>query len=138
MHHVNFRPTIDGEAIREPRALRFLGAHANKNPKFRKHITEVKSQCANCIHMLQSLAGSSWSEERRTILHLYKAIVRPIIDCCSFVYQFSLTNSQSKKIESIQNVCIRIAAQPEPWRRGGGISPGRAPWSRGPLPKNEN
>ena len=60
-----------------------------------------------CINALQSLAYQPFGGDRKTILHLYKAILWPIIKYCSFVYHGRVKNSQNKKIESIQNACIR-------------------------------
>ena len=60
-------------------------------------------------NILRSLAGTTLGGDKKTILQLYQAIVRPIIEYCSFVHHGSLTNLQNKKIEAIQNACIRTA-----------------------------
>ena len=81
----------------------------DRNINFIKHLTELNSKCENRTNVLRSRASTTWGGDRRTILQLYKAIVRPFIEYFSFVYHGSLTNSHNKKTESIQNACIRTA-----------------------------
>ena len=100
-HHFNYRLTIDGEAIKEAKEFEFLGIILDKSLSFNKRITDLKSKCAKRTNLLRSLAGTTWGGDRKTILQLYQAIIRPIIEYCSFVYHGSLTITQNQKIESI-------------------------------------
>ena len=108
-YQFNYRLTIDGEAIKEAKDFKFLGVTLDKSLTFNKHITELKSKCAKRTNLLRSLAGTTWGGDRKTILQLYQAIIRPIIEYCSLVYHGSLTTTQNETIEIIQNKCIRAA-----------------------------
>ena len=101
-HHFNYRLTIDGKAVKEAKSFKFLGVLLDKYLTFNKHIADLKRKCARRTNILRSLAGTTWGG-----LHLYQAIVRPIIKYCGLVYHGSLTRAQNKHIEGIQNACIR-------------------------------
>ena len=107
--HTDTRLTINGKAVKEADDFKFLGVRLDRNLTFTKHIKDIKAKCAKRTNILRALTGTDWGGDRKTILQLYTAIIRPIIEYCSIAYHGSLTEGQITQIEAIQNTCIRIA-----------------------------
>lgn len=108
---------IDGKAVNETADYKFLGVHLDKHLTFSKHIKAMKLKCAKRTNILRALAGTNWGGDRKTLLQIYIAIIRPIIEYCSIAYHGSLTDTQHKQVEAIQNTCIRIATGALPGTR---------------------
>ena len=106
---INTRLFLNGQMIEEVKDFKFLGVHLDRNLTFAKHLKNIKNKCAKRTNILRALAGTDWGGDRKTILQLYTAIIRPIIEYCSIAYHGGLTESQNRQIEAIQNSCIRIA-----------------------------
>ena len=66
----------------------------------------MKAKCAKCTNILRALAGTDWGGDRKAILQLYTAIIRPIIEYCSIAYHGELTDLQNSQIEAIQNAAV--------------------------------
>ena len=107
--HTDTRLTINGKAVKEASDFKFLGVRLDRNLTFTKHIKDMKAKCAKRTNILRALTGTDWGGDRKTILQLYTAIIRPIIEYCSIAYHGSLSDSQTAQIEAIQNTCLRIA-----------------------------
>ena len=101
--------SISGQAVNRVKDFKFLGVRLDQHLTFNQHIKDIKHKCAKRINILRALTGTDWGGDRKTILQLYTAIIRPIIEYCSIAYNGGLTNTQHKQIEAIQNTCIRIA-----------------------------
>ena len=105
----NTRLFIDGKPVQEVKDFKFLGVLLDSHLTFTKHIQEMKAKCAKRTNILRALAGTDWGGDRKTILQLYTAIIRPIIEYCSIAYHGELTDSQNSQIEAIQNAAVRTA-----------------------------
>ena len=53
--------------------------------------------------------GSNWRMSKDTLLSLYRALIRPIIEYRMEIY-FNCSDSTLKQIETIQHECLRIRA----------------------------
>jgi len=73
-----------------------------------KHIEKVIDSCKVKMNLLRSLTGQQWGACKRSLLQIYKTLIRPKLE-----YGMELLHTASrkawKKLEVIQNTCLRIA-----------------------------
>ena len=108
LHHPT-KLLINAKPIKDVKEFKFLGVHLDIKLTFANHIQHMKNKCAKRTNLLRALAGTDWGGDRKTIIQLYTAIIRPIIEYCSIAYHGALTESLNSQIEAIQNASIRVA-----------------------------
>ena len=85
-----------------------LGLTLDRRLTFNAHIADLKQRCSRRINILKCIAGREWGADRRTLLHLYTTLIRPILDFNAFLFG-NISQTQSNKLESIQNSALRVA-----------------------------
>ena len=75
---------------------------------FKLHFSEVSNRCHSRLNLLKCLRGTDWGASPETLLHLYKQVVRPIIDYGSISF-IAARKTQKSRLQRIQNQAIRIA-----------------------------
>ena len=73
-----------------------------------KHTQHIKAKCSKRLNLFRCIAGTEYGADRKTLLHLYKALVLPIIEYGAIVYAGASDNTL-KKVDTIQNSFLRIA-----------------------------
>jgi len=90
------------------RSFKYLGVVLDDNLSFTLHAKHVCSRANKRISILKHLAGSPYGATQQTLLHYYKACIRPILEYGSIAMSIACP-SAIKRIESIQNTALRIA-----------------------------
>ena len=75
---------------------------------WRPHILGLVEDCAKRLNLMRCCAGSSWGGDRKTLLLLYKSLIRSKIDYGSQAYG-SACKTLLSKLEVVQNAALRIA-----------------------------
>ena len=75
---------------------------------WRPHILGLVEDCRKRLNLMRCCAGSSWGGDRKTLLLLYKSLIRSKIDYGSQAYG-SACKSLLSKLEVVQNTALRIA-----------------------------
>ena len=88
--------------------VKFLGLTFDKSLKWGPHITELKAKAGRAANLLRIVTNTKWGADTRTSLLLYKMCIRPILDYGAIIYM-PAAKSNLKKLETIQNQCLRIA-----------------------------
>ena len=60
-------------------------------------------------NILKALAGTSWGQQKKTLLMTYKAVGRSIINYAAPVWSPNLHDTNYRKIQYTQNEALRIA-----------------------------
>ena len=97
-----------GESLVVEKQAKFLGLIFDEKLTWNKHIEYLLTKCRKRINILKVLAGTSWGANKESVLLLYKTIILSCLDYGSEAYD-TATNSKLKKLEVIQNQCLRIA-----------------------------
>ena len=63
-----------------------LGLTLDRRLTFNAHIADLKQRCSRRINILKCIAGREWGADRRTLLHLYTTLIRPILDFNAFLF----------------------------------------------------
>ena len=83
-----------------------MGVYVDSNLSWKKHIEYVTTKTAKRLYFLKVLKRSGLPREH--LLHYYTAVIRPVLEYCSCVWDHNLTNELSLQIETFQKRAIRI------------------------------
>lgn len=86
----------------------FLGFHFNFNLSPKKHIEMITSKCKKLINVVKVIRGVWWGADPRTLLNVYKGLIRPVLDYCCFLYNEG-TQADLLKLDRIQYMAIRMS-----------------------------
>ena len=70
---------------------------------FHKHCNYVSDRIDKRNNMLKALAGSSWGQEKETLLLTYNALGKSIASYAAPVWSTNASDSSFKKIQTVQN-----------------------------------
>ena len=74
---------------------------------FHKHCNYVPDRIDKRNNMLKALAGSSWGQEKETLLLTYNALGKSIASYAALVWSTNARDSSFKKIQTAQNAALR-------------------------------
>ena len=93
---------VAGSVIPVEKEAKCLGILFDENLSFIPHIKYVKTKCLKALDLIKVVAHSDWGADRRTIMTLYKSLVRSKLDYGSVVYG-SARKSYVKLLETIHH-----------------------------------
>ena len=76
---------------------------------FHKNCNYVTDRIDKRNNMLKVLAGSSWGQDKETLLLTYNALGKSIASYAAPVWSTNTSNSSFKKIQTAQNAALRTA-----------------------------
>ena len=76
---------------------------------FHKHCNHVTDRIDKRNNMLKSLAGSSWGQEKNTLLLTYNALGKSIASYAAPVWSTNASDSSFKKIQTAHNAALKTA-----------------------------
>ena len=99
---------IEQSTIQPQDSTRYLGVILDKKLSWRNHLQHIEPKCAHRIHLLRFLSRTAKNPNTKTMLNIYKAIVRPIL---TYGFPLLLTASDKtwERMQIIQNKAIRAA-----------------------------
>lgn len=87
-------------------------------PIWKCHRGKVVSKCEKVINILRSLSGSDWGAERDTLLLIYRAMIRSILDYGCVVFGSAakslLCNSDRVQAKALRVCCGAFRTTPIP------------------------
>ena len=89
-----------------PKDIRCLPRHL---PIIQQHSGYVAERVSNRNNILKALAGTSWGQQKETLLMTYKAVGRSIINYAAPVWSTNLRDTNYRSIQYTQNEALRIA-----------------------------
>ena len=86
---------------------KFLGLIFDSKLKWYHHIAYIADKCKSRLQLMRSVAGNSWGASKKSLLTIYKALIRPLFDYGAVAYD-SASNSVKSKLDIIQAKSLRI------------------------------
>ena len=83
--------------------------HCNTSLSFNKHSSHVAERVSGRNNILKTLAGTSWGQQKETLLMTYKAVGRSIINYAAPVWSTNLRDTNYRNIKYTQNEALRIS-----------------------------
>ena len=89
--------------------IQIHGVIMDPSLSFHKHCNYVTDMIDKRNNMLKALAGSSWGQEKETLLMTYNALGKSIASYAAPVWSTNASDSGYKKIQTAQNAALRTA-----------------------------
>ena len=99
--------TVNQQPIPYVDNFKYLGVTLDRKLNFTKHFEDITQRCARRINVLKCIAGKDWGADRRTLLRLYTALIRPILDYNAFLFD-DIATAKIDSLQIIQNNALRI------------------------------
>ena len=88
---------------------KILGVHMDISLSFNKHSSHVAERVSSRNNILNALAGTSWGQQKETLLMAYNAVGRSIINYAALVWCTNLRDTNYRSIQYEQNEALRIS-----------------------------
>jgi hypothetical protein len=97
---------LGGATVDRVSTFKLLGVHIADDLRWQHHVDAISSKAASRLWFLRQLKRSGASIE--DLLCFYKTVVRPVLEYACPVWHSSLTQGQTKALESLQKRAMRI------------------------------
>ena len=87
-----------------------LGVHLDTSLSFNKHGSHVAERVSGRNNILKTLAGTSWGQQKETILMAYKEVGKSIINYAVPVWSTNLRGTNYRNIQYTQHEALRISS----------------------------
>ena len=110
-HQFQTHPDITLEDTQLPleHSHKILGVIMDPSLSFHKHCNYVMDRIDKRNNMLKALAGSSWGQDKETLLLTYNALGKSIASYAAPVWSTNASDLSFKKIQTAQNAVLRTA-----------------------------
>ena len=88
---------------------KILGVTFDTHFNFSTHVKNIITRAAPRINLLKALAGSTWGHDRDTVLHTFKALIKPLITYACPIWFPIISETNMTKLQTLQNSALRIA-----------------------------
>ena len=106
-HQFQMHPGITLEDTHLPLEPKILGVILDSSISFHKHCNYVSDRIDKRNNMWKALAGSSWGQDKETLLITYNALGKSIANYASPVCSTNASDSSFKKLQTAQNAPLR-------------------------------
>ena len=110
-HQFQMHPDITLEDTQLPleRSPKILGVIMDPSLSFHTHCNYVSDMIDKRNNILKALAGSSWGQDKETLLLTYNALGKSIASYAAPVWSTNASDSSFRKIQTAQNAALRTA-----------------------------
>ena len=108
-HQAKTHPRILIEDLPLVQCPKILGVHMDNSLSFNKHSSHVAERVSGRNNILKALTGTSWGQQKETLLMTYKAVGRSIINYAAPVWSTNLRNTNHRNIQYTQNEGLMIS-----------------------------
>ena len=98
---------VKAETVEHVRSAKFLGLIFDSKLTWTAHVAYIAERCGNKINLMRMLTGRKWGCSKKSLLSIYKALVRSVLDYGSEIF-YTATDTAMKKLDAIQAKCLRI------------------------------
>lgn len=99
--------TLDGTQLPLQNEIKFLGIIFDKKVQWRPQLQKLKINCQKAFNVIRSLSSTNWGADRKTLLLLYRALIRSRIDYGHSIY-INCRPNIIKVINSIQYRALKF------------------------------
>ena len=99
---------INNNAIKIEKSAKFLGVIFDSKLTWNQHVQYIQDKCKKRLNLMRSISGQTWGASKKTLLTIYRSLIRSILDYGCIVYD-SISEANKKKLDSIQYQALKIA-----------------------------
>ena len=98
---------IGDKLIKMENKAKFLGIIFDRKLNWRSHVEYIIEKCKKRINLMRAVSGYHWGASKKSLLSIYKALIRSIIDYGDVAYA-SAPKTILEKLSTIQTEALRI------------------------------
>ena len=76
---------------------------------FSQHVNVIITKAEQTLNILKALTSTKWGKQKELIVSTFKAITWPILDYVNTIWSSIISNTNIKKLQTIQNTALCIA-----------------------------
>ena len=99
---------LDKTPIKVVTEAKFLGVIFDRTLSNSSHVSYLKTNCLKALDILKVVGHTDWGADQKTLLCLYRALVRFKLDYGCIIYG-AASNNILKKLDPIHHQGLRIA-----------------------------
>uniref|UniRef100_A0A3B5QMN0 Reverse transcriptase domain-containing protein n=1 Tax=Xiphophorus maculatus TaxID=8083 RepID=A0A3B5QMN0_XIPMA len=99
--------TLYGQTLERVTEYKYLGLWLDSTYSWKTHLDNLETKYKKVINLLKAVAGNNWGADRQSLLSIYRALMRSIIDYGSIIYGAAAKTSL-QKIDRLQCRALRI------------------------------
>ena len=88
-------------------SVKFLGVIFDRRLTWRAHIQYVINRCNKRMNLLRAVSGNDWGADKKTLLTLYRTLIRSVVDYGSIAYD-NASKTTKKLLDQSQSKALRI------------------------------
>ena len=100
---------MDNKVVALERHPKLLGVTFDTMFSYSSHVKGLVSKSKAKINAIKSLAGTTWGQDKETLIMTYKAICRSVLEYAAPVWTPIISNSSWERLQNIQNQALRVA-----------------------------
>ena len=107
--HVHPPVTLHESPLPLARNPRILGVTFDPHLTFSSHISSIISRATPRLNILRALAGTTWGQQKETLLITYKSLIRSLITYAAPIWFPNTSSTSISKLQRLQNSALRIS-----------------------------
>ena len=100
--------TINNHSVKVDNKAKFLGLVFDSKLNWNEHIKYIEEKCKKRFNLMRAVAGNTWGANKKSLLTIYRSLIRSIIDYGSIAYN-SASDSAKHRLDVIQHKALRLA-----------------------------
>lgn len=100
--------SLNGSTLTTVTSHKFLGLIFDRKLTWTNHLVNLRARAYRALNLLKVVSARHWGADRRTLIMLYRALVRSRLDYGSVVYS-SANPRLLKSLDTVQNEALRIS-----------------------------
>ena len=105
------RLKLNNKNLEQVGSIKFLGVWLTKNLSWQKNCEEILKKAHKRISLITKLKYIGVN--RNDLVDIYKLFIRSVLEYASVVYHSKLTEDQSKILDSVEKLCLKIILSKE-------------------------
>lgn len=98
---------INNESIPYVSSFNFLGYIFDEHLTWKDHIKHIVTKCSKRLNLLRSITGLSWGSNKKTLITVYRGLIRSILDYGSTLYS-TASKYLLSQLDTIQYKALSI------------------------------
>ena len=106
-YHLDPQLKIKNSLIPMAQQTKYLGMILDNKLNYKPHIEALKKKCQKAINILKIISHTNWGADRKTMIKLYRALIRSKLDYGCILYS-SARKTYLEKLKTVQNQALRL------------------------------
>ena len=100
---------MDNKVVALERHPKLLGVTFDTMFSYSSHVKGLVAKSKAKINAIKTLAGTTWGQDKDTLIMTYKATCRSVLEYAAPVWTPIISNTSWEKLQNIQNQALRVA-----------------------------